>query len=441
MSLPGVPRLNYRVKATSNALEFWWQAPLNDGGKAITGYNLWCSSIPYSTIIGSSTFYAKASSLTNSQDYVFQLAAINTVGTGAFTNYEIAQPGIISQNGVTNLAVSTLSGTTANVVWAFSNGVNEARNKFFAITMYPSSPTATMSTFRVAAYANQRSAIISGLSTNFYTFLVQPINDAGWYFPNVSTLHLIVQTPIPLRVSGLQVWVDGEDPLGTGAVPANGSTLSTWFDKSGNANNLGTVAGTGTFASNSLNGKGTVTFNGSTFYRAATGNAPYPITVFIIVRVSALNRPHDVCGVSISTGDNFNSLTLGEHTSNRWHNGSSGFSRTPLTVSSTEETSTNFLLMGWAIADNNFSIMRNGVQISQTGSYTWAAPANDFFQIGARTSSSTGNNLSGSVAEVLVYNYTMLTQDRQFLEGYLAWKWGIQGNLPAGHPYLSVGPT
>ena len=29
----------------------------------------------------------------------------------------------------------------------------------------------------------------------------------------------------------------------------------------------------------------------------------------------------------------------------------------------------------------------------------------------------------------------------QLMEGYLAWKWGVQGSLPANHPYKSAAPT
>jgi hypothetical protein len=49
--------------------------------------------------------------------------------------------------------------------------------------------------------------------------------------------------------------------------------------------------------------------------------------------------------------------------------------------------------------------------------------------------------LTGDVAEVIVCDAALSTGDRQKLEGYLAHKWGLTGNLPAGHPYLSAPPT
>jgi hypothetical protein len=41
----------------------------------------------------------------------------------------------------------------------------------------------------------------------------------------------------------------------------------------------------------------------------------------------------------------------------------------------------------------------------------------------------------GSISELLVFNTGLSNADRQTIEGYLAWKWGLQANLPTSHPY------
>jgi hypothetical protein len=43
----------------------------------------------------------------------------------------------------------------------------------------------------------------------------------------------------------------------------------------------------------------------------------------------------------------------------------------------------------------------------------------------------------GYIAEVLYYNAALSNTDRQTIEGYLAWKWGIQSSLPTIHPYFN----
>jgi len=44
-------------------------------------------------------------------------------------------------------------------------------------------------------------------------------------------------------------------------------------------------------------------------------------------------------------------------------------------------------------------------------------------------------------AEIVVSSTLLSTENRQKLEGYLAHKWGLTADLPAGHPYKTVGPT
>ena len=51
------------------------------------------------------------------------------------------------------------------------------------------------------------------------------------------------------------------------------------------------------------------------------------------------------------------------------------------------------------------------------------------------------NFLNANHAEHVFTTSVLSTEDRQKLEGYLAWKWGLEANLPAGHPYESTPPT
>jgi len=48
--------------------------------------------------------------------------------------------------------------------------------------------------------------------------------------------------------------------------------------------------------------------------------------------------------------------------------------------------------------------------------------------------------LNGGLNEVLWCNRPLTLDERQKLEGYLAWHWGIQATLPAGHPYKNAAP-
>jgi hypothetical protein len=48
---------------------------------------------------------------------------------------------------------------------------------------------------------------------------------------------------------------------------------------------------------------------------------------------------------------------------------------------------------------------------------------------------------NSDVSEVVVSSSPITTIDRQRMEGYLAWKWGLVANLPVDHPYKSTAPT
>ena len=252
------------------------------------------------------------------------------------------------------------------------------------------------------------------------------INSVYWY----RSPDLQFSAPFnPKKISNLQIWLDGADPLGNGQPPKNNTVINTWFDKSGKGNNLkAQKTATYTTSSKSLN------FNRSLYNSIDT--LVYPTDTYIIVRVNDTNGPFDICSLAPNGLDDFNSLTFGEYTRGRWHNGSSGFSRTPNAIAPSNETSTDFLIMRWSLADNNFSIGRNGEQIVFTNSYTWNKNPK-YFQLGSRFYNDAGNNLVGNIAEVVVFNKILSNTERQSIEGYLAWKWGLQSKLP-GHPYASI---
>lgn len=44
------------------------------------------------------------------------------------------------------------------------------------------------------------------------------------------------------------------------------------------------------------------------------------------------------------------------------------------------------------------------------------------------------------LAEFMIFQYLMSDAERQRIEGYLAWKWGLRNLLPANHPYKNAPP-
>ena len=76
----------------------------------------------------------------------------------------------------------------------------------------------------------------------FIPFLWFMIGFAGFALP------VSAQIATPLEVPDLVFWVDAEDVNGDNTVPADGATVSTWVDKSGNGNDLTLAGGTVSYA-------------------------------------------------------------------------------------------------------------------------------------------------------------------------------------------------
>jgi hypothetical protein len=93
-----------------------------------------------------------------------------------------------------------------------------------------------------------------------------------------------------------------------------------------------------------------------------------------------------------------------------------------------------------------FGAFTNGRELVFTpgsGSSAARTPYGDggnIFLIGTEASFGSFAAFNGFFHEVIVYNTELTVAQRQSVEGYLAWKWGLQNELPIGHPYLSSAP-
>jgi hypothetical protein len=51
------------------------------------------------------------------------------------------------------------------------------------------------------------------------------------------------------------------------------------------------------------------------------------------------------------------------------------------------------------------------------------------------------DQFTGNMHEQVILNTQASTTSRQLIEGYLAWKWGLQAQLPGDHPYAFAAPA
>jgi hypothetical protein len=248
-------------------------------------------------------------------------------------------------------------------------------------------------------------------------------------------------TIVPTQIAGCALWLDATDST---SMTLSGANVAEWRDKSSNAY-VGTAVSSPTLQANSINGLSAVQFNGSSQY-ITFGNVlnvgTSHIHVFVITRFT---------GDAAVIGKSSYRANLG-----RWaiyrgaSDGGLGFSvdASPGAFAPFADTTTTTQLLRGSWDRSTLSITQNGTQrASATLANTTTNLTNTDNLLVAAYGNSTGTGvqpgffLNGVIGEILVYIGTLTVSQRQQIEGYLAWKWGLQENLPSStHPYRTFKP-
>lgn len=90
------------------------------------------------------------------------------------------------------------------------------------------------------------------------------------------------------------------------------------------------------------------------------------------------------------------------------------------------------------LTSSTWRVSVNGTAVTGTHSQTFSSNLSGF--IGKNVLGSTSYDfMYGSIGEIVIA--TEISQaNQQKLEGYLAWRWGLEGNLPNDHPYKNGAP-
>lgn len=224
------------------------------------------------------------------------------------------------------------------------------------------------------------------------------------------------------------LWLDAAD---ASTITLNGSTVSQWNDKSGNGNNAtqSTAANQPTYQATGLNSRPTLSFDGSVDGFNLTSGVAAPRSIYVVD--SGFGYLFSAATERIAFGTSVTANTL-SWTAN---------SNTPIINAATITGRTNSTIQfeGFDLSSTAYAYWLDGTStVSGTGTY----PANSFNRIGLKWDSATSiPNWTGRVSEIIMTSSVLSTQNRQLIEGYLAWKWGLQSDLPVGHPYKNAPPT
>ena len=248
----------------------------------------------------------------------------------------------------------------------------------------------------------------------------------------------------PNQISGCQLWLDAADPNGNGTAIANGSSVSTWRDKSGNGRNATGFVGTGTYSTTGLNSRQTIqiTPTGNMASPVPAGTFSTSITLFVVFQKTGSNNTFDTL-VTRTVGNKpapLDYLTYSSNTAARLYGNGTGFRSLDNTNTVTRNTSPTILSVSIESSSIVWTESVNGTVVTYTiNGYSEGGGAygdtGTFVYIGTRADNAT--KMTGNISEIIAYNSVFTTAQRQQVEGYLAWKWGLQWALPTSHPYKS----
>jgi hypothetical protein len=244
----------------------------------------------------------------------------------------------------------------------------------------------------------------------------------------------------PTSISGLQLWLDGSDAT---TLSLSGTTVTQWRDKSGLGNNTTATGGTNTYTTNAINGLSAVLLNNS--YLTGPFATSYTGTQVQAFAVATLTTNSGVWGRVLSLGrpgvNDFNSTDT-TFMIIRFSGGQSvGIGRNSSYLSvGIPAYSTPFIVQ----SSHNGATESIGVNGTLTPSSQNTGVGSGFnitsYGIGTNTNTGDATYWAGYVGEVIYYTGLLTTLQIQQIEGYLAWKWGLQSLLPAGHPYKNAAP-
>ena len=280
---------------------------------------------------------------------------------------------------------------------------------------------------------------ISGLTNGtVYTIYLKAINEVG----SSSASTAVTAAPIPssfspASIAGLNVWLDGHNA--TNVILADGQ-VSAWNDSSSATNNFTAGGGTITYDQpSSINNRPALTFvtgSPTSTYLAKTFNitpGQNQLSLFMVVTQTGTGtgnselfytsnnfRYFDVFNSTNDTG--LLKLNAGTATQN---DSTVNIITTPPTlalISVVLSTTSSMYVNGTITAVNGAT---RGV-LSLDASLDWSISGAAFL---------------GSVGEVITYPTALTNTEREKIESYLAWKWGLQSSLPATNPWKNTPPT
>jgi hypothetical protein len=234
------------------------------------------------------------------------------------------------------------------------------------------------------------------------------------------------------------LWLDAND---SATITQSSGAVSQWNDKSGNGRNFtqSTSANRPTYASTGLNNKPTLEFGADDFMELTSGLISQLYTIVCVANASSLSTNSVLFAGGSKVNSNPRQQLDRDNTTLRVINRNDGGTITDATQGTI--TSAAYIQTGTQ-SSTLAGVSLNGNTLTTAAAVTGTTSIT-VYTIGALFpgSSTAGAFHNGDISEIVYVAGEPSTSTRQRIEGYLAWKWGLTSNLPAGHPYKTIGPT
>jgi hypothetical protein len=254
-----------------------------------------------------------------------------------------------------------------------------------------------------------RSNVESYLRNKWYVGTGVQLGNPFYYFPPSAAVPWQ-----PTSITGCFLWLDAADKRSM--IISSESNVGTWFDKSGNGYNAVSLDTAATVVDSSFGGNTSLLFNGASRYlctTAAISNLGY--TIFTVQNTTSQSGYQRVIN-SVSDAYVFVGVSNGYVAT---FSGTGSWNDSASNTPPYYNVNTNTIVC-MQVSNSVLTPYINGV-VGTTKTGTTSAFSN--FYIGNIYNAT--QPWYGNISEIIVYNGILTTSQRQQVEGYLAWKWGL----------------
>jgi len=226
--------------------------------------------------------------------------------------------------------------------------------------------------------------------------------------------------------SYLLLWVDSSDVT---TITRTGSTITRILDKSTN-NNI-TISGTLTYTLGAQNGLNviSVTNNGFFFTNQRPQLSPLNQVSAFIVLIQSITPTGLIEFFRAGGGNNFSFFDM-----YYINGGGMNINTNSTSLQYAPNTTGAVSIYEFVYDGNRRTSYLTGLQLATgTSAGTGLTTAYAVLEV--------LRNITGYFCEAMYFQRALSNLERQQTEGYLAWKWGIQAQLPASHPFRNAPPS